>query len=369
MSIGWINAAVLWGLALAALPIAIHLLVRQQTRTVPYPSLRFVRETALAAFRRRAIQDALLLACRVAIVAVAVLALAGPIVQTPARTSRYAERVSRAVVQLDGDATMDEGILAGAFRAQVFRRASLLDAIGEAVAWLDAQPPSSREVVFTGEFRKGQLTPADLHHVPAGIGVRFVPLEPGPSSDQFTHTTLTREHGRLVFAEQAVGLSADATRVSAATTSPAPADIIRVIAAPRDQSLAEAALNAALDAGLRWPNRNRRVVVIWEGAPPAGGAGETLRMPVPDPPSTAATALWNLVDAATPREAMEPNLVARADLDSWSRPPAGVSPRARPADEGDRRWLWVLALALLALEQWLRREREQARPLEERRVA
>jgi hypothetical protein len=158
MSIGWIHPAVLWGVALVALPIAIHLLVRQQTRTVLYPSLRFVRETALAAFRRRAIQDALLLACRVAIVAAAVLALAGPIVQTPARTSGYAARVSRAVVQVDGGA-IDEGTLAGAFRAQAFRRANLADAIGDAAAWLDAQPPSSREIVFTGEFRKGQLKP------------------------------------------------------------------------------------------------------------------------------------------------------------------------------------------------------------------
>ena len=61
MSITWINPVALAGFALMALPIAIHLLVRQQTRSLPYPSLRFLRETALAAFRRRAIQDAALL--------------------------------------------------------------------------------------------------------------------------------------------------------------------------------------------------------------------------------------------------------------------------------------------------------------------
>ena len=61
MSITWITPVALAGFALIALPIAIHLLVRQQTRSLPYPSLRFLRETALAAFRRRAIQDAALL--------------------------------------------------------------------------------------------------------------------------------------------------------------------------------------------------------------------------------------------------------------------------------------------------------------------
>jgi hypothetical protein len=71
MSIAWIAPAALLGLAAIALPIAIHLLVRQHARTLAYPSLRFLRETQLAAFRRRTIQDAALLFCRVAIIALA----------------------------------------------------------------------------------------------------------------------------------------------------------------------------------------------------------------------------------------------------------------------------------------------------------
>ena len=74
----WTTPAALIGLALIALPIAVHLLVRQHVRTLPFPSLRFLRETQLAAFRRRSIQDAALLACRVAIVGLAAAALAGP---------------------------------------------------------------------------------------------------------------------------------------------------------------------------------------------------------------------------------------------------------------------------------------------------
>ncbi len=102
MSIAWMAPAALLGLALIALPIAIHLLVRQHARTLAFPSLRFLRETQLAAFRRRRIEDAALLACRAAIIALAAVALAGPVLQTAARTAGYAGRTSRAVVALDG---------------------------------------------------------------------------------------------------------------------------------------------------------------------------------------------------------------------------------------------------------------------------
>src|SRR5690349_13098960 len=94
MSIFWTAPAALVGLALIALPIAVHLLARQNIRTLPYPSLRFLRQTQLASFRRRAVQDAALLLCRAAIVAIAAPALAGPVFQTPARQAAYANRVA-----------------------------------------------------------------------------------------------------------------------------------------------------------------------------------------------------------------------------------------------------------------------------------
>jgi hypothetical protein len=369
MSISWINAVALWGLTLVAIPIAIHLLVRQQTRTVHYPSLRFVRETALAAFRRRAIQDALLLACRAGVIAAAVLALAGPLVHTAARTARHAERVSLAVVHLD-DGTVPEELGAYVFRARTFRRPHVTDAIAEAIAWLDAQPPSSREIVFTGAFSRGQITRSDLHLVPPEIGVGFGPTMAPPAADQFTQTSLLRQDGRLVFLTRTVRLTADATQITATDTAPAPDGLVRAIAAPNDQPLAHAALNAALDAGLRWPDRNRRIVVMWEGAPEPREKADLLRMAVPNPASSAATALWRVIDEATPREGVEPIAIPRADLDAWSRPPGGISPQAPVSDEGDRRWLWGTALALLALEWRLRRDRTQtAIAEEERRVA
>ena len=357
MSIAWLNAAALWGLALIAIPVAIHLLVRQQTRSVRYPSLRFVRATALAAFRRRAIQDALLLACRVAVIAAAALALAGPIISTPARMARYADRVSIAIVRLD-DTAVDGALAANAFRSHTFERARVADSLSDAVRWLDAQPPSSREIVFTGAFRKGQIAQSDLHNVPAGIGVRFANGTTTAATDRFAITTLTRRDGRVVFERRNVRLATDSTEVAGAETTPAPDGLIRIVAPAEAEALANAALDAALGAGLRWPDRDRRVVVVWGTAAAPQGDAETLRMPVPDPPATAATAIWELIEAATPREAIEPVEISRAELDAWSRPASGTAPHAKPADEGDRRWLWVMALAFLAIEQWLRRNRD-----------
>ena len=138
MSVFWLAPMALLGLGLVAVPIAIHLLVRQQNRRVDYPSLRFLRQSQLAAFRWRTIQDALLLACRVAIVAAAVLALAGPVVQTAARSAAYGNRVARAVVVEPGtSAGAAAAESAGAFVSATFTRSQIGDAVADAARWLN----------------------------------------------------------------------------------------------------------------------------------------------------------------------------------------------------------------------------------------
>jgi hypothetical protein len=59
---------------------------------------------------------------------------------------------------------------------------------------------------------------------------------------------------------------------------------------------------------------------------------------------------------------VDPLLIPREQLARWSRPAGQPSPHATPVDEGDRRWWWAAALALLALEHVLRRDR--ARPVD-----
>ena len=358
MSITWINPVVLAGFALIALPIAIHLLVRQQTRSLPYPSLRFLRETALAAFRRRAIQDAALLTCRVAIVAAAVAALAGPVLHTASRTAGYANRLSRATVAVDSNAAPEPSD--AVFRSATFNRTAIADAIGDGLRWLDAQPPSAREIVFAGSFRRGSIEASDLAVVPPEVGIRFVADTASAAPNQFTSSSLTRRNGTLVRVDHLVRLDTDVTRMADDAAVPVPEDRLRVIAAPADQALAEAALRAAVDEGVPWTAADRRLLLVWDGADAAAAAVQgvdVIRMAVPNPPSSSARATWDAIDRATPRPFVEPVLIPSEQLQSWSRPPGPPSPSAIPGDEGDRRWFWAAALALLGLEHVLRREK------------
>jgi hypothetical protein len=68
--------------------------------------------------------------------------------------------------------------------------------------------------------------------------------------------------------------------------------------------------------------------------------------------------------------ALEPREIPAATLVRWSRPPA-ADLDAPLSDEGDRRWLWGLALAFIAVETVLRRARPVAEvpPVQEQQVA
>ncbi|HUQ87321.1 MAG TPA: BatA domain-containing protein [Vicinamibacterales bacterium] len=383
MSIAWIAPAALMGLALIALPIAVHLLVRQHARVLAYPSLRFLRETQLAALRRRTIQDAALLLCRVAIIAAAAIALTGPVLQTPARTAGYARRMSRAIVAID---VVDPSIVAkeaeGAFTSATFRRASIADALADASRWLDRQPPSSREIVIAGELRRGVINERDLAAVPAGIGIRFLQTA-STSNVEVTLPVLTRRNGVLMRIDRRVQTGSDTTRVTDQAGTAVANEIVTIVAKPADTALAEAALRAALDAGIPWADFDRRVSIVWEGAPhdprtprpqdprtPRPQALQVFHMPVPSPPA-AADAVRDVLTAVSPPDLKEPIAISAEQLAVWTRSPGPPAANAPLFDEGDRRWLWGLAIVLLALESWLRRpaESSQADRREEPRVA
>ena len=50
MTVQWLQPAAWWGLAAVAVPILIHLLVRRESRRLLFPSLRFLRTTAVASW-------------------------------------------------------------------------------------------------------------------------------------------------------------------------------------------------------------------------------------------------------------------------------------------------------------------------------
>jgi hypothetical protein len=337
----------------------VHLLARQHVRTLRFPSLRFLQQTQLASFRRRSIEDALLLACRVAIVAAAAAALAGPLLETPSRVASYAERTSRAIVIMEPSSTdVMASLEEGSYRSTRVQRAQIADALLDAVRWLDAQPRSSREIVVTGALRRGSIESADLAIVPSGIGIRFDQAATDGPID-LSVSILTRRDGRLMRVERAARLSPESTRVSEGAAAPVRPDLVTISARPADAALAAAALRAALDAGVPWRDFERPVAIVWSGGSESGiGPGtEIIRVPAPDPPSSAADAVLATLTTIGRLDWIEPLIIPRQQLDAWSRRPGPPAADAPVGDESDRRWLWALALGLLAAEWWLRRSR------------
>jgi len=373
MSLAWMAPAALAGIGLVVLPIAIHLLVRQPARRLLFPSLRFLRETQLAALRRRTIQDAWLLLCRCLIVAIAAIALAGPVFQSDARREAFSARTSRAIIAIGAiDDATTAALREGAFKSEVFNRAALLDAIADATRWLDAQPPSSREILVAGQLRRGDVTAADLSAMPSDIGIRFHPLNSEAPAETIV-PILTRRDGRLTRIDRAVTLTSDATTVADRTQSIVPEGLVAIAASPDDTELANAALRAALDAGVPWMDFTTPVIVVWEGGSPAPRPNaRVIDMAVPKPAASAADAVHAALVRGTRHPLVEePIAITREQLDRWTRSPGPVSPAAPLSDEGDRRWMWAMVLLLLMVETWLRRpvRATEAEQSEEARVA
>jgi hypothetical protein len=433
----WLNPLALFALASVALPLLIHLLIQRRAERFPFPTLRFLQPTRLAAIRRHLIEDLPLLAVRMAVLAAAAAALAGPLLVTAARRQAWDRRVVSAVVTDDATRPVEgrdrEGGRAPALR-RTFSGAGIPDGIRRAILWLDTAPPARREIVIASPFPIGSITPADVAAIPADIGVRF------ERTGTLSHTR-TVPGGRVLTPDGArtdeVTLDGDRTSVRDALTADPLAWPIDVVAATADQPAIDAAIAAVLSQRV-WaapPDRRARLVML-DAAPTAQdraaevAQGFSLAIDTPwiadavsriaadrdlrDAASRVAAGLsdarfaaapWQILasaadgrplavaagspdrlvvasaarasDLATPLLlraiangiAVPPDLqpaevvpIADAVLRQWSRPAAPLSsPRIQSVDEDDRRWLWLVALLLMALEMWMRRARTAER--------
>jgi hypothetical protein len=356
VSVTWTIPAALIGLALVALPIAVHLLARQPVRTLAYPSLRFLLETQLAALRRRRIRDVMLLLCRVAIVAAAAAALAGPVFESDARMAAQAGRVSRAIVIVEpAPADVVSRLGDGAVAVATFQRQAIADALADAVRWLNEQPRSAREIVIAGSLRRGAVSSGELAMVEEDIGLRFEQTAT-PGSEVVAASSLERRDGVLSRVERSITLTSETTGSVETASTPVAEDLVTIRSRPRDTVLAGAALRAALNAGVPWRDFDRPVVIVWEGGDTAtSGDALVVRMSVPAQPAAAADAVRDALMQAGAPDLIEPEIVAKGELDTWSRVPGPPFSDAPIVDEGDRRWLWALALMLLGVEWWMRR--------------
>ena len=76
--ISFVTAGLAAGAALAAIPVILHLIMRQTPKRVVFPALRLIRERQKRSRKRLKIKNWLLLAARMALIALMALALARP---------------------------------------------------------------------------------------------------------------------------------------------------------------------------------------------------------------------------------------------------------------------------------------------------
>jgi hypothetical protein len=427
----WLNPVALVAFAAVAAPVLIHILVQRRAERFPFPTLRFLQPTRLAAIRRHVLEDVALLAVRGAVLAAAAAAVAGPLFVTPGRRQAWERRIVRATVidealrnvarPLSQDATLHQ--------QQEFLASSLSDGMRRAIAWLEAAPPARRELVVMSPFPLGSITAADVAGVPADIGLRFERSGALPSTRTVQGGSVWTSAGVMT---REVTLAGSRTSVREYATAEPLSWPIDVVSSPEYGSIADAAASAALSQRVWAPPRDRRArLVLWEPASKAGAAQADAiadLSPIAQPwmadavarmtrdadlrtaaqrvaggldEARLARAPWQVVataadgrplvlvaasptrlvivcgahasDVVTPllmrtianAIAQIPDLqfaevasIADPLLRGWSRPAAPPRvPRIDAVESDDRRWFWLAALCLLALETWIRRSR------------
>jgi hypothetical protein len=446
--IGWLNPGALWALPLAAAPVVIHLLRAHVAARVAFPSLRFVQPSRTAAVRMRLPSDVLLMLVRTAIVALAVGALARPIVLTSGRTSVWNARTARAVVVDISDSmrVSDAGGVAPASIAADLAAAELgtaaygwrIDArdlnegLTRAGRLLGASPPARREVVVISDMQRGALRAPGSVSLPDGVGLRFVAVGRPVEHATFDGTRLLGA-GTVGARDQSIVATAETTAVEIA-----PRRVnderggLRLVAAPGSEASLARLLSTVAIAGAPEPSAQQPIAILFAGgssplpalAPirpgwmlrtalrlrddPALFTSPSSTIVERDPPaswtilarkadgvplvSAAASGHELLLDVAASPDSLvaatvvRAVLMARLDADIYAerevariadhtialltRQPGPVTRDAwRTTDATDARWLWLVGLGLLGMEQWLRDRSARHRDREAHRAA
>jgi hypothetical protein len=271
----WRNPLAWIGLGTLLVPIAIHLLVRQQAEPLLFPSLRFLQTSRLAAVRRRAISDWLLLALRLLALALAVAALADPFFISDSRRAAWSSRTARAII-VDTSASVDRTAAiaaatreqASAFQATQFEATDVSEGIARAGDWLRTAPPAAREIAIVSDFQRGSVTAATLRALPAFVGVRFVrvgtPIDrrsvDGRTASMRTATSVGARTPTVTILPDRTEVQWHADERAGATDADALG--LRLRTTPDDRAAARAALDAVLAEGIPIARpANRRVVV------------------------------------------------------------------------------------------------------------
>jgi hypothetical protein len=278
----WLFPAALSGLALLAVPLAIHLLTRRNARRVPFPTIKFLRQSRPAAGRIRRPADLGLLMLRLAIVGVAVAAAARPLLLDPWRIVSWNDRVVRVIV-IDTSPSMALADTAGqrpaeraseilaaesrtAFRAARIDGPTLDEAIPQAVRQFDRLPPARREIVVVSDFHADAVSQGTLTAVPNDIGLRLIPVGTPPAQREWVGVPMTGwRSGQW---EPTIAIDRGSTSVTWRRVGPVPPNVrLALVAAPAEHKAADQALNAALSLGVPFASSDRQTVIAFGNAP------------------------------------------------------------------------------------------------------
>lgn len=410
----WGNPLALLGMAAVALPILVHLLATTRARRMPFPTLRFLPASMPAAMRAHRLEDPWLLLLRCLIVVLAAVALAQPWLALDGRDGAAGEVRTAVVVDVSDSmaratASGETALQAAGAAAQELLTADPATTVietddlaaGLTAARLRLETAAlgragAAEVVVLSDFQRGSLEPDDLAALPEGVGVRLRKIDVVAASEIDTPVLVA---GDRAFA---ASLRFDDQQAVVQWRAEAPAGDTGVVAgdAPADtggglESAVAAgqarAAQATLAAAARYvpvplAAEPRPVTVVWPGAPERAelraAAGpidqpwmaDALAVLPPDQNYSAGSRdgrllLFAGVEPGSARAAaliaalrraggyleqlgeLEPESIAAATLSAWERPAAEHAAAAG----SDARWMWLAVLALLLVEQRVRR--------------
>ncbi|HEX7071441.1 MAG TPA: BatA and WFA domain-containing protein, partial [Rhodothermales bacterium] len=105
-AISFLNSIFLFATAAAAIPVVLHLVRRMKAKTVPFPSLMFIRPTPQELTRKRRLKDVLLMAARMAMIVLLALAFARPFLASESLPFTPAREAESVVLVLDRSFSM-----------------------------------------------------------------------------------------------------------------------------------------------------------------------------------------------------------------------------------------------------------------------
>ena len=392
--IAWLNPGALPLIALAALPIVIHLLLRRRANVVRFPTVRFIVPSDRSAVRFRRPSDALLLAIRVAIVSCAVIAVARPLLLTDGRREAWATRITRAIV-VDTSASVNAGRASEAAAAEQrdavtarrFDAARLSDGLARAAAWLSSAEPGQREIVVVSDFQQGNLGAEAFAAVPKEIGLRMVPVGNESRSEVTFDVPAVFYEGEVWARSVTVAESS-----TSATLMRSASDGLTVAA---EEQVQARLLGAIAAAGAVAPAGDQPIEINFgTGTKPSAAARPTegwmrdaarrlFASPLPAGVAVRASARDKalVLGVDTPADSLAAAQVTQAALNArldpkvmaereparipadvlakWTRAPGPPGDEAWPRSrDSDGRWLWLAVLALMGLETWVRRAQQ-----------